>query len=93
MNTSTQTSATAPWNQVPPVALQQQQQQVPPVAPQQQQQQQPQVKLTEVPVNSENVALNLMVGFLDVAQKRGAFSFDESAKILECIQKFAPNKA
>ena len=45
-------------------------------------------KLTEVPVNDDNTALNLMVGFLDVAQKRGAYSLDESAKIWECIKRF-----
>jgi len=44
--------------------------------------------LLNVPVTNENVALNVMVSFLNVAQKRGAFSFDESAKIWECIQKF-----
>ena len=44
--------------------------------------------LLNVPVTNENVALNVMVSFLNVAQKRGAFSFDESAKIWECVQKF-----
>lgn len=56
--------------------------------PQQPPQQQAQVKLTEIPVKDDNTALNLMVGFLDTAQKRGAFSIDESAKIWECIQRF-----
>lgn len=46
--------------------------------------------LLNVSVSNENVALNLMVSFLNVAQKRGVFSFDESAKIWECIQKFIP---
>jgi hypothetical protein len=46
--------------------------------------------LLNVPVADENVALNLMVSFLNVAQKRGVFSFDESAKIWECIQRFIP---
>jgi len=46
--------------------------------------------LLNVPVSNENVALNVMVSFLNVAQKRGAFSFDESAKIWECIKKFIP---
>jgi hypothetical protein len=44
--------------------------------------------LINIPIENENVALNVMVSFLNVAQKRGAFSFDESAKIWECIQKF-----
>ena len=46
--------------------------------------------LINIPVTNENVALNVMVSFLNVAQKRGVFSFDESAKIWECIQKFIP---
>lgn len=49
-------------------------------------------KLTEIPVKDENTALNLMIGFLDVAQKRGSYSIDESAKIWECIQKFIPQQ-
>jgi hypothetical protein len=46
------------------------------------------VKLVDVPVSDENVALNLMVSFLSLAQKRGAFGLDESAKIWECVKKF-----
>jgi hypothetical protein len=46
------------------------------------------IKLTEVQVTSEVVALNLLVSFLNVAQRRGAFSIDESAKIYECVTKF-----
>jgi hypothetical protein len=46
------------------------------------------IKLVDVPVQNENVALNLMVSFLTLAQKRGAYSFDESAKIWECIKMF-----
>jgi hypothetical protein len=45
-------------------------------------------ELINIPITNENIALNVMVSFLNVAQKRGAFSFDESAKIWECIQKF-----
>ena len=49
---------------------------------------QKEVKLVDVPVSDENVALNLMVSFLSLAQKRGAFGFDEAAKIWECVKKF-----
>jgi hypothetical protein len=56
--------------------------QVPPPAPQQEQ------RLTDVKIIDENTALNVMVSFLNLAQKRGTFSIDESAKIWECIQKF-----
>jgi hypothetical protein len=50
--------------------------------------QQAEVKLVDVPIKDENTALNVMVSFLSLAQKRGAFSFDESAKIWECIKVF-----
>ena len=50
--------------------------------------QQPQVKLTEVEVENENVALNLLVGFINLAQQRGVYNIQESAKIWECIQMF-----
>jgi hypothetical protein len=55
---------------------------------QKQQQQENQIRLTEVVITNENVALNLMVAFLNLAQSRGAFRFDEAAKILECISTF-----
>ena len=45
-------------------------------------------RLTEIPINDDNAALNVMVGVLDTAQKRGAFSLDESAKIWECVKRF-----
>lgn len=52
-------------------------------------QEQPQkVLLTGVEVTDENVALNLIVSFLGLAQKRGAFTIDEAAKIWECVKKF-----
>lgn len=46
------------------------------------------IKLVDIEVKDENMALNVMVNFLGLAQKRGAFSFDESAKIWECIKMF-----
>lgn len=45
-------------------------------------------KLTEVEIRDENIALNVLISFVDLAQKRGAYAIDESAKIWECIQKF-----
>lgn len=48
-------------------------------------------KLTTVEITSEVVALNVMVSFLNLAQKRGAYNIDESAKIWECIKKFIPS--
>jgi hypothetical protein len=53
----------------------------------------PQVKLVDIEVTNENVALNLMVSFLNLAQRRGIFSIDEAAKIWECIKKFQKSSA
>lgn len=46
------------------------------------------IKLVDIPIKDENTALNVIVNFLGLAQKRGVFSFDESAKIWECIKMF-----
>jgi hypothetical protein len=47
-----------------------------------------QVRLVDVPLNSQQDALQLIVTFLNLAQKRGAFTLDESAKLWECIKMF-----
>ena len=49
------------------------------------------VKLIDIEIINENVALNVIVSFLNLAQRRGAFSIDESAKIWECVKKFQKN--
>jgi hypothetical protein len=46
------------------------------------------VRLVDVVIKDENVALNVMVSFLTLAHKRGVFTIDESAKIWECIKMF-----
>ncbi len=48
----------------------------------------PQKRLVDVEILNQNQALQLMVTFLNVAQKRGAFTIDESAKIWECMKMF-----
>ena len=48
----------------------------------------PTVNLTKVKVDSENIAFNLIVSFVGLAQRRGAYALDEAAKIFECIEKF-----
>ena len=48
----------------------------------------PRTRLIDVNVVDENVALNVMVGFLNMAQRRGSFNFEESSKIAECIRLF-----
>ncbi len=55
---------------------------------QQAQQQQQAVSILDVEINDENTALNVMVQFLTIAQKRGTFNIPESAKIYECLQIF-----
>jgi len=57
-------------------------------APNQAGQQQKQVKLSDLTINSENDALNYMVGFLELAQRRGIYTLEEAAKINECVAKF-----
>jgi hypothetical protein len=49
------------------------------------------VKLVDIEIINENVALNVIVSFLNLAQRRGVFSIDESAKIWECVKKFQKN--
>ena len=48
----------------------------------------PEPRLTDVEVKNEIAALNLMVKFLGLAQKRGALTIDEAAKIWECVKMF-----
>ena len=47
-----------------------------------------QIRLVDVAVTDENIALNLIVSFVTLAHKRGVFTLDESAKIWECIKVF-----
>lgn len=50
---------------------------------------QPEISLVSIPVTDDNAALNILVGFIGVAQKRGTFNIQESAKLWECIQRFS----
>lgn len=47
-----------------------------------------QTRLVDIAVTNQNDALQLIVTFLNLAQKRGAFNLDESAKIWECVKMF-----
>lgn len=49
------------------------------------------VRLVDIYIKDENIALNIMVSFLSLAQKRGAFTLEESAKIWECVKMFQKN--
>ena len=46
------------------------------------------VVLTDIEVTNQNVAFNVLISFITVAQKRGTFSINESAKIWECLKYF-----
>ncbi len=50
-----------------------------------------QINLLDVDIVDENTALNVLIGYLGVAQKRGTFAINESAKIYECVKKFTSN--
>jgi len=54
----------------------------------QQQQQQQQIALSKIEIKDENIALNVMVAMLNMAQRRGVFTLEESSKCWECVQKF-----
>lgn len=45
-------------------------------------------KLIHVEITNENMALNVLVSFINIAHRRGVFTIEESAKIHECILKF-----
>jgi len=46
------------------------------------------IDLLSIIIKDENTALNVLVGFLGIAQRRGVFALNESAKIYEAIQMF-----
>ena len=50
--------------------------------------QQVRAQLITIPVTNENQALNIMVSYLNICQRSGIFSLEESAKIFECIKIF-----
>ena len=47
-----------------------------------------QTRLVDVQVTNQNEALQLLVTFLNLAQKRGAFTLDEAAKLWDCVKYF-----
>ena len=57
----------------------------------QQPQQQTQTAIKDIKIENENIALNVLVGMVNIAQKRGAFNLEESAKAWECVQMFMKN--
>ena len=51
------------------------------------------VSVVDVPVTNENIALNVMVALLNMAQRRGVFTMQESAKAWECVKVFVRDTA
>ena len=47
-------------------------------------------QLVNTPITDETTALNVLVGFIALAQKRGTFNIQESAKLWDCIKQFNP---
>lgn len=45
-------------------------------------------RLLDIKVNNIQDALYVLIGFLNVLQKKGVFTFEESSKILSCINVF-----
>lgn len=56
------------------------QQTVNPPAPEQRQ-----IPIRDIVINNDSIAINIMAFMLDIAHKRGAYSFEEAAKIHECM--------
>ena len=50
----------------------------------------PHAALMQMPVTDQNSALNCLIGFVGIAQRRGVFALDEAAKAYHCIQMFHP---
>ena len=48
----------------------------------------PKTLLVDLPVDSPQTALNVIISFTSIAQKRGAFTLQESAKLWDCIKFF-----
>ena len=48
--------------------------------------------LLNIEITDENVALNLLVSFINVAHSRYSFTIEETAQIWDCIQFFIPKK-
>ena len=47
-----------------------------------------QMRLVDVVVSDQQTAFQLLVTFVNLAQSRGVFKMDESAKIYDCIKMF-----
>lgn len=46
------------------------------------------VAITKVPVTDQNISLQLLIAFVQLAHRRSAYNIEETAKIHECIEMF-----
>ena len=46
------------------------------------------VRLVDISITDDQVAFNLIVQFVQLAHKRGAYQMEESSKIWECLKRF-----
>lgn len=51
----------------------------------------PHSAIMQMQVTDQNSALNCLIGFVGIAQRRGVFALDEAAKAFHCIQMFQPS--
>jgi len=49
------------------------------------------IDLLQVEITNENIALNVLIGFIGLAQSRGCYALNESSKIFEAIKIFQNN--
>ena len=45
-------------------------------------------RLVDIEITNQNEAFTMLIQFLSLAQNRGVYRFDESAKIWECLKYF-----
>jgi hypothetical protein len=59
-----------------------------PIVDQKEGEEKKELRLVDVEITNVNMALNVIVSFVSLANKRGAFSIEESSKIWECVKMF-----
>ena len=48
------------------------------------------IAITDVVIDNENMALNIIIAFTQIAHRRNAYNIDETAKLAEAINFFKP---
>ena len=48
------------------------------------------IAITDVVIDNENMALNILIAFTQIAHRRNAYNIDETAKLAEAINFFKP---